>query len=176
MTRNGVGGLVVSIDRPLETLHFHQLKKILKGPGPLTAKTVFRRLNNSPCNLIESSTQRCKKHNSGWFSVQIRIDIWRLPNAVVFDAGRTFSKSNLFMSSHRCRYHLRWEPHKFSSGYMHKKSAKRKYPVKNPRKLKEKSRFKTRVGYLIQSGYMKSCLAAQKRVLLFKGLGSFKQL
>jgi hypothetical protein len=58
---------------------------------------------------------------------------------------------------------------------MHKKSAKRKSPVKNPRKLKEKSRFKTRVGYLIQSGYMKSCLAAQKRLLLFAGLGSFKQ-
>jgi hypothetical protein len=38
-------------------------------------------------------------------------------------------------------------------------------PVENPRKLKEKSRQKTTrylVRYLIQSGYMESCLAALK--------------
>jgi hypothetical protein len=44
----------------------------------------------------------------------------------------------------------------------------------NPRKLKEKSRLKASVGYLIQSGYMESCLAAQKRFLLIKGPGSLK--
>jgi hypothetical protein len=51
-------------------------------------------------------------------------------------------------------------------------------PVENPGKLKEKSRQKpTRyrvfcsVGYLIQSGQMESCLAAQKRIFKIKGAG-----
>jgi hypothetical protein len=50
-------------------------------------------------------------------------------------------------------------------------------PVENPRKLKEKSRQDTTrcsVGYLIQSGYIRSCFAAQNRFLLFTGPGSLK--
>jgi hypothetical protein len=61
---------VVSIDRPLLPLHFRRFKKI----ALYKAKHVFERLNNSLCKLIESSAQRCKKHNSGWFFVWIFLD------------------------------------------------------------------------------------------------------
>ncbi len=73
------------------------------------------------------------------------------------------------------------------------------HPIKNRRKLKEKPHyprweevttgieknpdketpaivFFCGVSNLIQLGYMKSCLAAQKRFLLFKGPGSFNKI
>ncbi len=44
----------------------------VKGPRPFKQqKNVFERLNNSPCNLIESNTLHGKKHDSGWSSVWI---------------------------------------------------------------------------------------------------------
>jgi hypothetical protein len=98
---------------------------------------VFGRLTNSPCNQIESSTQRFNKHNSGWFSVQI------VPITGGCKAQSSSMPGGLFLN----RFYLRvltvsvsnsgaWEPHKFSSGYMYKKkSAKRKPPVENPRKI-----------------------------------------
>ncbi len=38
------------------------------------------------------------------------------------------------------------------------------------------SNFLTRGGHMIQSEHMKSCLIAQKRFFLFKGLGSFTKI
>jgi hypothetical protein len=40
-------------------------KNNLKDPGPLYSKNVFERLNNSTCNLIESSYQRSKNIMAG---------------------------------------------------------------------------------------------------------------
>jgi hypothetical protein len=45
---------------------------------------------------------------------------------------------------------------------------------KNPDKEPPAIMFLASVGHLIQSGYMESCLAAQKVFLLFKRQGSFK--
>ncbi len=47
-----------------------------------------------------------------------------------------------------------------------KKSAKRKSPVENPRKFKEKIHIENQ-RWAIQSGYKESCLAAQTRFLLY---------
>ncbi len=46
---------------------------------------------------------------------------------------------------------------------------------KNPDKEPPAIMFLARVGQFIQSGHMESCLAAQKRFLLFKRQGSFKK-
>jgi hypothetical protein len=63
----------------------------LKDSGPFVAKDEFGRLNNSSCNLIESSDQHCKKN--------LTLDYWMilctnpinygmLRNIFVFDVGR----------------------------------------------------------------------------------------
>ncbi len=56
-----------------------------KGPGPLNSKN--GRLNNSQCNMIKSSTQRCKKTQFRVVLCSNCIDNGRLQTAVVFDTA-----------------------------------------------------------------------------------------
>ncbi len=56
---------MVEIDSPYKSLHFRRFLYFFKDPGPL--KNIFVRLNNSACNLIETSTQRCKNTTEGGF-------------------------------------------------------------------------------------------------------------
>jgi hypothetical protein len=125
---------MVSIDRPLKTLHFRN------DPGPLNRKNRFGRLNNSPCKLIESSTQRCKKNNRGWFSVQIVSITERCKLQSPFMSGGLF-QSRIYLrvlsgiGIDSCENLTSFPP-----AIWVKKCAKRKSTFENPRKFNEKSR------------------------------------
>ncbi len=68
--RGGGGLWVVSIDGPLNNLHFRWFFTFLKRPRPLNSKNVLERLNNSACHLIESRDMRYKNAwQSGWLFV-----------------------------------------------------------------------------------------------------------
>ncbi len=47
---------MVTIDRPLKTLHFRRVVKCFKVPDPLNSKKLFGRLKCSPCNLNQVSS------------------------------------------------------------------------------------------------------------------------
>jgi hypothetical protein len=53
---------VVSVDRPVNPLHFRRFQKILqRTQALLTAKNVFERLNNFSCVLTRSCGHRRRK-------------------------------------------------------------------------------------------------------------------